>query len=112
MQPKSTANRSDPQNGRRERGSILPLIAALVLLGSLFMLGAAKLGSAMIARARVDSVADVVALSAVTGGVGGAREVAEANEASLLNHLVRSDGSTLVEVKRGPVTGRAAAVGG
>lgn len=88
---------------------MVPLMAALLLLASMLVLGAAKLGSAVVSRARADSIADVVALAAVPGGRGGATAVAAANGASIVNHQVRADGSTMIEIRLGQVSAKAAA---
>lgn len=92
-----------------DRGSVVPLMAALLLIGCLLVLGSARLGSAAIGRARADSVADVVALAAASGGEGGAASVAEANGASLVDHVVRDDRSTRIQVRLRSTTAVAAA---
>lgn len=91
---------------------MVPFMAVMLLIGAALILGSAKLGSAVVARARVDSVADMVALAAVPGGKEGARTVALANGAQLASHVVRADGSTLVEVRMGSVAAVAAAAPG
>lgn len=88
---------------------MVPLMAVILLVGAALTLGSAKLGSAVVDRARVDSVADMVALAAVPGGGDGARMVATANSAQLVRHVDRADGSTLVEVRMGGVAAIAAA---
>jgi hypothetical protein len=69
-----------------QRGSVVLVLPALVLVAALLGLGSARLGDAALARARADAVADVVALAAVSGGGTSAREVARRGGAALVEH--------------------------
>jgi len=73
-----------------EEGSASVLVAALLAVTALLVLGLGRVGGAAVAQARVDAVADLVALAAVTGDAEGAQRVAAA------------DGAVLVTVDGGP----------
>jgi secretion/DNA translocation related TadE-like protein len=49
---------------RSERGSMAVVLIAVVALGAVLALGAARLGGALVARARADAAADAAALAA------------------------------------------------
>lgn len=79
-------------NGR-ERGSMAVVLIAVVALAALLALGAARLGGALVARARADAAADAAALAAAdmlalgrgTDAAGeAAADTAVANEARLV----------------------------
>jgi secretion/DNA translocation related TadE-like protein len=79
---------------RAERGAVAILLVAVLVLGLALSLGAARLGSALIGRARADSAADASALAAADalalGGsadaaVRAARTTAASNEARLVS---------------------------
>ncbi|MGB6059517.1 MAG: hypothetical protein WBF71_14765 [Microthrixaceae bacterium] len=91
---------------------MVPLLAVVLLIAAALILGSARLGTAVVARARADSVADMVALAAVPGGREGACAVAAANGAQLVRHVGRADGSIMVEVRMGAVAAVAAAAPG
>jgi len=61
----------------RERGSMTIVVVGVVVLGLALAAGAARLGSALVARARADTAADAAALAA-------AHETAVANGAQLV----------------------------
>ena len=69
-----------------QRGSVVLVLPALVVVAALLALGTAQLGHAAAARARADAVADVVALAAVSGEVTSAREVARRGGGALVEH--------------------------
>jgi secretion/DNA translocation related TadE-like protein len=77
----------------RERGSASVVMVAVVVVGLVLALGAARLGTALIARARADSAADAAALAAADALALGsdaaaaraaARETAASNDARLV----------------------------
>ena len=79
--------------GSRERGAMTIVFIGVVVLGLVLTLGAARLGSALVARARADSAADAAALAAADmlalgrgegAAAAAARETATANGASLV----------------------------
>jgi hypothetical protein len=84
------------------------LIAAGLLLSVALALGIAAVGDAAARRARVDAVADLTALAAVTGGDQGAALVASGNDAELRS-LRRVDDLAVVTVAAGGAIGVAAA---
>jgi secretion/DNA translocation related TadE-like protein len=78
---------------RGERGSIAVVLMAVVVLAAVLALGAARLGGALVARARADAAADAAALAAadmLALGRGervassAAAETATANDARLV----------------------------
>jgi DNA topoisomerase-1 len=81
------------QRPRAERGSVTILMVAVVVVGCVLALGAARLGGAVIGRARADSAADASALAAADAlalgdGAGAAQAAARATAASNDAHLV------------------------
>jgi hypothetical protein len=68
------------------------LVPAALALAAALLLGVSRLGDAAVRRSRCDAVADLTALAAVTGGDGGAREVAGANGTSVVR--IAASGST------------------
>lgn len=97
-----------PRTTGRERAAVTPLIAAALVVAALTAGGIARIGGAVLHRARADAVADLVALGGVTGGPSGARAVASADGAELLALYVRGD-TTVVEVRVSGVRSVAAA---
>ena len=62
---------------RAERGGVTILMVAVVVLGLALSLGAARLGSAVIGRARADTAADAAALAAADAlALGGSADAA------------------------------------
>ena len=62
---------------RAERGGVTILMVAVVVLGLALSLGAARLGSAVIGRARADTAADASALAAADAlALGGSADAA------------------------------------
>jgi len=88
---------------------VLPIMASVLVVILVSTLGLARLGDAAVRRARVDSVADVVALAAVHDGRGGAERVASAAGGSVLEHRQAPDGSVQVLVGLGALSAAAAA---
>lgn len=80
-----TPQRADTPVGG-QRGSVVLVLPALVLVAALLGLGTVRLGDAAVARARADAVADVAALAAVSGDVSSARAVARRGGGALVEH--------------------------
>ena len=81
------------RRGMPERGSVTILMVAVVVIGLVLSLGAARLGGAIVGRARADTAADASALAAADAlalgdGPGAAHEAARATAASNDAHLV------------------------
>lgn len=85
-----------------------PLVLVLVVVGATAALMLAHLGSLVASAERARATADVVALSAVTGGDDAATEVARANEASLTS-IRRSGPLVVVRIERAGNSATAAA---
>ena len=94
---------------RSDRGSVLPIVAVVVVVVLVSMIGVDRLGDVSVRRARADAVADVAVLSAVQGGPDGAARVATANAASVADYTGASDGSVQIELRRDGVSATAAA---
>ena len=81
---------------RGERGGVSIVMLAVLVVGLLLAMGAARLGGALIGRARAESAADAAALAAADrlalgGGAGEAREAASTTAASNDARLVSCD---------------------
>lgn len=85
------------------------LVAALVVLVVVLTIGIARLGDAVLRRARAQAVADVVALAAATRGTDAASEVAARNRAVVVAVAGGSGAPVAVTVRLGGATARAAA---
>ena len=64
---------------RRERGSVAPLLAVLVVAAGAAALGLGKIGGAAVARAQARTAADAAALAGAADGEQAARAMASAN---------------------------------
>ncbi|MDQ1397372.1 MAG: hypothetical protein QOG64_2631 [Acidimicrobiaceae bacterium] len=94
-----------------ERGQILPLMAAIVVVCGLAALGLGRLGGRAVERARAQAAADAGALAGAVGGSGEASRAVEANGGRVVEY--RSDGSRVsIRVEVGGATARATARGG
>ncbi len=80
----------------RERGTATPLVLAAIAVTCVLVTGVARVGGASVRTARAGAVADVVALAAVSGDEGRARQVAATSGAAVLE-VVHSEGA-VVEV--------------
>ena len=99
-----------------ERGSMTIVVIGVVVLGLVLATGAARLGSALVARARADTAADAAALAAADmlalgrgegAAVAAARDTADSNGASLVRcECAGRDAEVTVSV---PATGLLAA---
>lgn len=97
-----------PGRGQRGSAALLVVVAAACLTVPLAA-GTARLGEAAHRRARVDAVADLAALAAVTGGTDAAAGLADDNGGRLVAATTAADGATVVEVELLGVRSRAAA---
>lgn len=68
-----------------ERGQAVPLVLAVVALAVVVLLALVPLGRRADERARAQAAADAAALAGAAEGEAAAREVAEANDAALLD---------------------------
>jgi secretion/DNA translocation related TadE-like protein len=81
---------------RRERGGVSVVMLAVLVFGALVTMGAARLGGALVGRARAETAADAAALAAADrlalgGGAPAARTAAERTAASNHARLVSCD---------------------
>lgn len=93
---------------RAERGSATMPLVGVMIVASVVVAGMGRLGEAVVARARVDAVGDLVALAGATGGQDGATEVATSNGAAVVSFGTRGN-TTVVTVQRNGTTTVAAA---
>jgi secretion/DNA translocation related TadE-like protein len=115
-----------PRRARGARGGVSIVMLAVLVIGLLLAAGAARLGSALVGRARAESAADAAALAAADrlalgSGAAAARSAAAATAASNDARLVScacagTSASVVVEVDVpglsalvGPARGRARA---
>jgi secretion/DNA translocation related TadE-like protein len=105
------------RRGDRERGAATIVVIGVFVLGMALMLGAARLGVAMLARARAETAADAAALAAADtlalGGdtaaaTGQAAAIAEANGARLVTCDCSGPFATAIVEVDVPVLGRIA----
>ena len=69
--------------GRHEEGSVLPLVAAAMMLAGLLALGLGRVGQATVSRASARTAADAAALAGASEGRRAAEELARANGARM-----------------------------
>ena len=93
----------------RERGSILPLAAVVLMIAAVAMLLVVELAVRAAERAEAQTAADMAALAGVYEGRTGALEIAELNGAVLLSYQSVDD-LVLVEVAVNGTRAEAAAV--
>jgi secretion/DNA translocation related TadE-like protein len=105
------------RSSRAERGAATIVVVGVFVLGMALMLGATRLGVAMLARARAETAADAAALAAADtlalGGDAGAANdqaaaVAEANGARLVGCDCSGRFATATVEVDVPVLGRVA----
>jgi zinc D-Ala-D-Ala carboxypeptidase len=96
-------------NGR-ERGSVLPLVALLVVATGGLCLALGRLGGEAVAAGRARTAADAAALAGAAEGEAAARAAAAANGAVLVGSR-RNGAAFLVEVRLAGETARARAEG-
>jgi secretion/DNA translocation related TadE-like protein len=102
---------------RRERGATTIVVIAVAVVGFVLVLGAARLGTAVVARARADRAADAAALAAAdmlalgrdgVAAEAAARETAGANGARLVRCSCAGRFTTVVVEYAVPTLGAAA----
>ncbi|MGF1598761.1 MAG: pilus assembly protein TadG-related protein [Acidimicrobiales bacterium] len=91
-----------------ERGSIVPLVAAVVGVAMLAVIGVVELSGWIVDRARAQVAADAAALAGVVEGRPGAGDLAELNGGSLLSYR-DDDGRVDVVVRVGSASALASA---
>ncbi|MCB0978577.1 MAG: hypothetical protein KDB02_14080 [Acidimicrobiales bacterium] len=87
---------------------MVPLVAVALLFAAVGALGLVRVAAAVLEREAAQSAADAAALAAVTGGESAAREVAVANDATVVEYREVDEVVTVV-VRRGRSTARASA---
>jgi uncharacterized membrane protein len=92
----------------RERGSVVPLGAAVVGVALLVLLGVARLGEVAVDRARAQAAADMAALAGVFEQRSGAADLADRNGGELIGYQESTDSVSVVVAVRG-VRARASA---
>lgn len=93
-----------------ERGSLLPLLAAILLVAATLAVGVGRLGEAAVARAQARTAADAAALAGAAEGRNAATVTAAANGARLLDYETRGrDVRVTVRWGRARATARARA---
>jgi hypothetical protein len=92
-----------------ERGQVLPLVAAVLVLAGALTLVVARLSGAAVDRARARTAADAAALAGAAEGEVAARSVAAANGGDLVSYrpIGRSDVEVVVRLARATATARA-----
>lgn len=91
-----------------ERGQVVPLAAALLVVAGVLALGLIRVASTAAEAGQAQAAADAAALAAVTGGRDAASAVATANDATVVDY-VETDGIVTVAVRRRCCTARASA---
>ena len=93
---------------RRERGSVLPVLALVIVLTGVVALALGRIGGAATARARARTAADAAALAGAAEGQEAANELAAANGGRLLAFEQHgSDTRVVVAVGSAEASGRA-----
>jgi len=80
----------------RERGQVVPLLAALVVFAGLVMLALAHLGGGAIDRAEARRAADAAALAGAAEGPSGAQRLADFNNAQITRYDQEGDDAEVV----------------
>ena len=95
-----------------ERGSVLPLLAVVLVVAATLVVAVGRLGEAAVARAHARAAADATALAGAAENRAAATAIAEANGADLLIYEPRGR-DVRVTVRWGPAraTARARAAG-
>lgn len=101
-----------PRRDRRERGSVAPFVAVLVVLTALGATAVAQLGGVAAGRARVEAHADVAALAAVGDGPDAASAALAYSGARLVDSTTHPDGARTVVVELDGLRARATAAPG
>jgi hypothetical protein len=93
----------------RERGQVLPIVAALMVVCGLAPIALGRLGGRAVTRAQAQAAADAAALAGAIDGRGGAERLAVANRGRLVAFAVVGDDRVRVDVDVGGVIARAQA---
>jgi hypothetical protein len=72
------------QTRRNQRGQVLPLLVLVVALAGVLVVVLGRLGQAAVDRAHARTAADAAALAGAAAGESAARDLAQANGATLL----------------------------
>ncbi|MEX1104702.1 MAG: pilus assembly protein TadG-related protein [Ilumatobacteraceae bacterium] len=94
-----------------DRGSVVLLVAAVIVLAGLMAIGVSRLGVAADERARAQTAADAAALAGVSGGRPAASRLAGANGGDLVS-FERSGWAVTVVVEVGGARATARATNG
>ena len=93
-----------------ERGSVLPLVAVLMVFAGVVAASVAELGGAAVSRAKAQTAADAAALAgAAGGGQQEAARIAAANGGRLVSYDEGPPGDVQVTVSVGAASARARA---
>ena len=84
----------------RQRGQVVPLMAAFVVFAGLAIIALAHLGGGAVDRAEAKRAADIAALAGAAEGGGAAQDYARRNGAALRDYTESGDDTT-VEVRYG-----------
>lgn len=84
----------------RERGQVVPLMAAFVVFAGLAIIALAHLGGGAVDRAEAKRAADIAALAGAADGQGAASDYVQRNGARLRSYK-ESGGDATVEVRYG-----------
>jgi len=95
-------------DGCGERGSAVPLAAALIGVALLVLFAVGELGRSAVTRAKAQAAADMAALAGVYEGRDGAAELARRNGGGLVGYD-DSDGRVVVRVRVGTAEASATA---
>lgn len=91
-----------------DRGSVVPLVAAVVLVAGVLTMAIGRLGEAAVDRAVARTAADAAALAGAAEGRQAARSVAQANGARLTSYReVGPDALVRVTVGQAAASARA-----
>ncbi len=85
----------------RDRGQVVPLMAAFIVIAGLFMLGLAHLGGGAVQRALARRGADAAALAGAAESRDGADRLARANDARITRYKQVNDREAEVVVQYG-----------
>ncbi|MFM7069437.1 MAG: hypothetical protein ACKOYM_08265 [Actinomycetes bacterium] len=94
---------------RDERGGVTIVLSGVVAVAVMATFGVSRLGTAIVEDARVDAVADLVALAAVDAGDGAAAELSRRSGVPIEAIRHRPTGAITVVVARGRVRSSASA---
>lgn len=85
----------------RDRGQVVPLMAAFIVIAGFFLIGLAHLGGGAVQRALARRGADAAALAGAAEGRAGAERLADANDARITRYRQVNDHEAEVVVEYG-----------